>query len=196
MHHSMGMFSPPDANDYDNVRALNRTWLDLTGSLPSAERERLANAPLLLFSLHEQDVAWWEQALAAEQDLLEASEPAGADQRTLQSAALGFLWQLANRSPYGARVLCGASVAWCELLTRTPLVRLVDRVAWRADLVTDRFSGSGHGRLTADGASAKRQLRHCVHAVALQQMLIALRGESPQPLSAAACRIRVPHSKV
>ena len=57
-------------DDLDNVRALNRVWLELEGSaeLRSSTRrlERLAAAPFLLFSFCEHDDATWSRLLGEE----------------------------------------------------------------------------------------------------------------------------------
>ena len=110
-------------DDLANVRALNRAWLRLrpqdSKGLPrlSEKRlERLASAPFLLFSFREHDDQWWKSLLEGgpQQDLLEERPTNASDLIALQSAGLAFLWALARRNPYVARLVSGAPLSWCD----------------------------------------------------------------------------------
>ena len=111
-------FDGPELRDYRNVVALNTAYLKLIGServlargiagcqeplrqriigLHRNESERLAETPFLLFSFRERDDRYWDGILDENRDpgLFRSSGSEAVD--TLMSAALGFIWQLANR---------------------------------------------------------------------------------------------------
>ena len=102
-------------DDVINARALNRAWLKLAASGPERfaaldekRRKRLADAPFLLFTLRENDLQLWSTLLSdrPQRDLFAACPDAG--QRELQVACLAWLWELARRNPYVARIVAGA----------------------------------------------------------------------------------------
>ncbi len=132
-------YQPPVESDYDNVIELNRAYLAASGGLSRPQQKRLANAPFLLFSLRERQLDWWNRALAEQPDLLRDPGVAPEALRQVQCAALGFLWHLADRNAYAARIVSGASTAWCEKLTSVPLVTLIHRVGDRGDLLVSRI---------------------------------------------------------
>ena len=158
-------YQPPAPSDYDNVIELNRAFLAATGNLSRTQQKQLANAPFLLFSFREQQPEWWDRALAEQAELLRDPGIAPEPLRRVQTTALAFLWQLADRNPYAARIISGASVEWCERLTSMPLLTLVQRVGDRADLLVSRVEGDSgrdrpaqlvalHGLLTQSRADA------------------------------------------
>ena len=187
-------------DDVINVRALNRAWLRLaaTGTEPfaaldEARRRRLADAPFLLFTLRENEMRLWSALLSnpAQTDLF--SQPVGADQRELQAACLAYLWGLARRNPFAARVTSGAPLQWCEMVVSYPLIRLLRRTA-HADLVRPRFHSESpvHRRLLLRGGSALREARSAAQIAAMQAMLTAAELARVGRLPAAACRMQPP----
>lgn len=210
----------PEPSDLENVRALNRVFLDLVArdgsprailqNLPDGmgERlaglgpkraERLAGVPFMLFSLRERDDDYWELLLAPGDtpDLfLPAPEP-DAGTGKLAAAGLGFAWQLARRNAYALRLLSGASLHWCEEIAARPLVDLLSRAASRPDVIELRC---GHSvpfwaKLLDRGTSGRRDIRVAAHLTAWQQIL------TPEPArtgvwASAACRSRVPSLEV
>jgi len=167
-------YQGPTAEDLRNIRALNIAFLRTTNGdtldngittqpLTEMQIRRLGKAPFLLFSFRERDVEFWKRIIAgdSQQDLLEPIIAPGARLHELQVAGLGFLWQLARRNPYVARLACGASTQWCESIARLTLVDLLGRAAGRADLTLPRFEAEGHigYRLGKSGISARRKLQ-------------------------------------
>ena len=151
-------------DDVINVRALNRAWLKLTATGPGrfatledTRRQRLADAPFLLFTLRENDLRLWTTLLSdrPQRDLF--TECPDARQRELQVACLAWLWELARRNPYVARIVAGAPLPWCERVAACPLVQLL-RNAADADLVRPRFclDSATHRRLLLRGGSRRR----------------------------------------
>jgi len=210
----------PEPRDLDNVRALNRAFLDLLadgGSAPTALHgvpdelarrlarlgrhmaERLADVPFMLFSLRERDDDYWESLLGHGDtpDLFPPTPPPGQQSARLAAAGLSFAWQLAGRNAYALRLLSGASLHWCEEIAARPLVDLLSRAAHRSDLVELRCGQSEPfwAKLLDRGVSSRRDIRIAAHLTAWQQIL------TPEPASrrawaAAACRSRVPSLQV
>ena len=186
-------------DDLDNVRGLNAAWLrsGCGGAPPlsAAGVERLAATPFLLFTLHEDEQQRWEQLLAVprQRDLLRDRAVPADEKRSLQSAALAFLWELSRRNPYAARVVSDASSRWCRLITSVTLVQLLEYTADH-DLVAPRVDpGSAvQRRLLQSGGSRPRALREAVQFSAMQAMLTACRSAHHDNLRAAACRARAP----
>lgn len=191
-------YDPPDVDDYSNVNELNQAWLKATTDLRGPQRARLANAPFLLFSLREHDLEWWRDALAEapQGDWVQRTGTASESLRRVQSAALGFIWQLALRNPYAARLVSGAGVTWCETLTATPLITLIDRVADRDDLTTPRLERTSDAFFHADCTSVQSEVRRSSHLSALQSLLTTPVVNLDQPLRAAACHMPRPRLKV
>jgi hypothetical protein len=187
-------------DDVINVRALNRAWLKLAAggperfaALDEERRGRLADAPFLLFTLRENDLQLWSELLSdrPQRDLFAACPDAG--QRELQVACLAWLWELARRNPYVARIVAGAPLRWCDRVAAYPLVRLL-RNASDADLVRPRFrvDSATHRRLLLRGGSALRAARSAAQVAAMQAMLTAVEFTPLSQLPAAACRLRSP----
>lgn len=190
----------PGRDDYANVLALNTAFLEATSELKGPQRGRLAAAPFLLFTIRENDLDWWERALADswQGDLMAAPELSDLEIRGIQAAAIGFLWQLARRNPYAARVISGASIAWCEKLISFPLVTLLTRVGARGDLMTSRLDDQGDSahRLLGLGTSSRQKVRHSSQLIVLQSLLTRSGCEQYTRLPAAACRMAGPRRKV
>jgi len=191
-------------DDLENVAALNRSWLDLhvgAGAGPSrltpAKRDRLAGAPFLLFSYREQDEPLWQRLLSdgRQPDLLRA--PAQDASHELQATGLAFLWELARRNPYAARVVSIAPLHWCERIASSTLVRLMECAAGE-ELVEARLPASTpmQRRLFLRGAGARRDARKAAQIATLQSLLTV--GETARygRLPAAACRLSRPSRQV
>jgi hypothetical protein len=199
-------YEGPTQDDLDNVAALNGAWLDYLArdpermpQLSSAARERLAATPFLLFTFREQDEAWWQSLLdgSRQRDLL-AAQPAVTEQLlTLQSMGLAFLWQLSRRNPYVARIVSGASLAWCERIVEITLVEMLEPAA-RCQILAPRFKLDSHEfqRLLRRGASALRLTREAAQIAALQSLLTQADAVDYARLPAAACRVTVPSRKI
>ena len=192
-------------DDLANVTALNRAWLDLgnreagAARLPLARIDRLAAAPFLLFSFREHDEALWQRLLGADRqaDLLDGPVSDDPALGSLQAAGLAFLWELARRNPYVARVVTGATLAWCNALAAATLADLLGRVA-HALIIEARFSAHDARleRLLADGVSRDEAVRAATQLGVLHSLLTRNRDAGYEHLPAAACSLRLPHRKV
>lgn len=184
-------FQGPSANDYVNVRALNTAFLKTTSTLSGTQQERLAAAPLLLFSVHECDLQWWDRLLGGggQVDLMDDPDVAEPLRRQLQFAALSFLWHLSRRNPYAARVITGASVAWCERIAALPLVTLLHRAGARADLIRSRLEvpGTLGDHLLLGARSSRNRIRRSSQHTALQVLLTHKDAAQPAAMASAAC---------
>ena len=186
----------PRPDDYANVLALNTAYLKATSALKGPQRGRLAATPFLLFSLREADLTWWQAAMAetSQQDMLDGDELDDPNLIKIQTAALSFLWQLARRDAHAARLVSGATIAWCELVTATPLLILLDKAAARSDLLQCRLAASDDTakRLLAKGTSGSASLRRSSQLSALQTLLTHTSAEPYRRLPSAACNMSGP----
>jgi hypothetical protein len=195
MYQSDDYLAPTPA-DYLNVLALNTAFIKATTDLKGPQRGRLSVAPFLLFSLRENELEWWDLALANQRqgDLIASAQLQSSELRRIQTAALSFLWQLGGRNPYAARIICGAKTPWCDKLTDLPLVTLLERIGARDDLMISRLHGTEPivGRLLGDGTSSRRSIRRSSQLAALQSLLTRKGADEQSLLPAAACRLSVP----
>lgn len=193
-------------DDLLNVSALNRAWLEANreqaqagGRLTAAQLKRLAATPFLLFSFREQDKPWWESLLGEgqQQGLLDSRPPVSGAMLALQSAGLAFLWDLARRNPYVARVVSGASLHWCEQVAAATLVR-VQTCATSGRMIESRFDNGSplHRRLLRLGSSASSETRIFAQIAALQAILTGVDALPGQGVSAAACRMPKPATRI
>ena len=185
-------YSGPEQADFDNVQALNRQYLRLIGqgvSVPGAHPEierqllalgdaragRLAGAPFLLFSLRECEAEYWEAILdeTPNGDLFMQPVPERSGERQLVAAALGFLWELAKRNPYAARLVSGASLHWCEQVSEMTLCDLMALAGRRLDVPLLRRADDHKlwARLLREGTSHVRPVRRASQVGALQSLL-------------------------
>ena len=189
-------FQGPSANDYVNVRALNTAFLKTISTLNGNQQERLAAAPLLLFSVHEGDLPWWDRLLAGswQVDLMDDPDLADPLRRQLQFAALSFLWHLSRRNAYAARVITGASVAWCERIGALPLVTLLHRAGARADLIRSRLDVAGtlSDHLLLGARSRRNKVRRSSQYTALQVLLTSNDAARVTAMASAACDMAGP----
>jgi hypothetical protein len=214
-------FAGPDAADFANVRALNGAFLELARrrrltrarlngldeklatrlqGLTENQASRLAATPFLLFSFRERDARLWEQLLnaAGNRDLFAIASAPGDELVKLTAAGLGFVWQLAQRNPYAARVLAGASLHWCEQIAERTFLQLLSITSIRDDLLQLR-SGSDSDlwrKLLDAGVTREDRLRQCAHISALQAILTHDRVDIRQAWPAAARKIDRPGLRV
>jgi len=209
-------YSGPEPADYANVRSLNIAFLSILRSsvagvslrqhLPAELRSavveltdlqlrHLSDVRFLLMSIREDDAAVWRQLIAVETtgDLLQP-KPAGDALYRLLIAGLGFLWQLARRNPYAARLVSGAAPGWCERCADMTLIHLVENATHHRDLLRPRFAGQIDiwTKLLGAGISPETDVRAAAHLSALQYMLTAAPAGRDRDMRAAACRAPVP----
>lgn len=206
-------FLGPLPADYDNVRSLNFAFLkliqdkkigtrfleglrqDLRLRLQRLNRREigwLAATPFLLFSFRERDDSFWQRLLSDDgsRDLFAMPVKSTDDAGRLISAGLGFVWQLANRNPFAARILCGASTYWCEQITERTFFHVLAVAGQRPDLLILRARHDTElwRKLLDKGLSDKAEHRHTAQVSALQYVLT--RQSAPAAWSAAACASR------
>lgn len=209
-------YTGPDRADFANVHSLNRAYLDclrrarpgapmrqrlapefrpLLERLTDPQMRRLAAAPFLLFSLREGDDAFWMRLFGEQpnRDLFTASDQPDDDAGKIVAAALGFLWQLARQNPYAARIVCGATLNWCEQLAQCTLYRLLERASMEQELLQPRLCDNTEfwARLLSAGLSSEHAVRSAAHLAALQTTLTDRDPAGYRRLPAAACRIPV-----
>ena len=207
-------FSGPEAADFANVRALNHAFLlrlreprqgqDLRQRLPCAtatliegltnmQVERLASAPFLLLSLGESDEAGWcaPDAVQANLDLLGTVERRSDE---LLTTAVSFMWQLAGRNPYAARLVSGASIGWCERLAECTLLNALRAATDHEGLIQPRFAASESfwRKLLGPGLSSIAAVRRAAHVTCLQCLLTDNPAVPQKRIRAAACEKSVP----
>lgn len=214
-------FAGPSATDYENVTSLNRAFLALLRgdpgsrcclrgvpapiansliSLTEPQAARLAATPFLLMSFRERDDRYWDAIFPANpnRDLF-AMPPSTSDEfGRLISAGLGFVWQLAKQNPYAARLICGASLHWCEQLTERTFFRLLAAAGMRSDVLVLR-SGTDTEvwtKLLQSGTSRETEVRRAAHISALQSMLTQASKRSGTKWAAAACAVQSPSLRV
>lgn len=212
-------FDGPQPVDYRNVRRLNRAYLDLLrrngearislrtatdavirrlSGLSRRQAERLSGTPFLLLSFRERDDRLWDQVLADEygRDLL--ARPLGSDLERLTSAGLGFVWQLARQNPYTLRLICGASLHWCERIAERTFFGLLAAAAPHDDLVELRRGDNSDLwlKLLGDGTSRDDEVRTAAHMSALQMVLTRPASGASRRWPLAACRTRTPGLQV
>lgn len=208
-------YEGPDTTDLANVEALNAAYLDWLGSprgrtsrsVPARLRERiaglesrrlqhLARTPFLLMSFREHEEFRWRGLFGDRRsaDLLSALELADDTLARLRSAGLAFLWQLARRNGYAARLVTGAGLAWCECLAETALVDILERAAAENELLVPRMGDNEQlwSKLLAGGVSTRREVRKAARVSALQIVLTTSVPFSSARLPAAACRLPGP----
>ena len=209
-------YSGPQPVDLQEISALNRAFVRLLGqagetasllagmpedlagrivALTPEERDAVAAVPFLLFSLRERDDEYWEQLCAevSTYDLLADATAVSPERARLVSAALGFLWQMARRNPYTLRLICGASLHWCEQLAEQPLMAVIQRAASRDDILELRAHDNYRlwDRLMS-AVGTDEAVRSAVQLSALQSLLIQPEPARDSRWKSAACRSSVP----
>ncbi len=203
-------YKGPADHDLNNVFALNASLLGVLGCghdwiqappalaaklarLGNDERERIARTPLLLLSVGEQDLTRWAPVFEARRrrDLVDAMHEPPPRVAELASATLGFLWQLARRDTYAARVLSGASIEWCERLAGSLLLDVLAFGAREPGLLALRLGTQATfwNKLLAAGTSPERDVRLASRVCALQTAMTGFSVASRRPQRAAACSL-------
>lgn len=210
-------FQGPSAADYANVTSLNRAFLALLhrggaarrcldelrqplaeklAGLSEGQADRLAATPFLLMSFRERDDRFWERAVASEPagDLFAVPPAASGDLGGLTSAGLGFAWQLSKQNAYAARLICGASLHWCEQLTELTFMHLMSIAGRGDDVLTLRCAGDAElwAKLLGSGTSREQQVCRAAHISALQSVLTRAALPAERRWRAAACAARRP----
>jgi hypothetical protein len=214
-------FEGPSAVDYENVQSLNRAFLALLkrdpvcrrclGALPSRQAgrllglsdhqaARLGRTPFLLFSLRERDDRFWEPVFAdpGSRDLF-AVPPSNSDELgRLIAAGLGFVWQLAKHNPYAARLICGASMHWCEQLTERTFLHVMALAGMQQDILTLRGAADVAlwDQLLGSGVSREKAVRRAAHISALQRVLTSAAQPAGSRWATAARATRPPLLRV
>jgi hypothetical protein len=212
-------FNGPEAADLSDVRSLNVAFLELLSSgdgeqlrrtLPASLRtavaklthrqiERLAAVPFLLLSLSESDDAYWGRVSADSpvRDLFAPSHHVISPLGQIATAALGFLWQLARKNPYAARLVSGASLNWCEQLAASTLLLVMQRAAEDQRVVVPRMAANRAfwHRLLSAGLSSEAEVRRAAHLSALQTMLTPVPATNRR-FQSAACYSSVPAMEI
>ena len=206
-------FEGPARVDYRNVIALNRAYLSLLQvdshtrqslyrlappmlrritSLTRHQVERLSATPFLLLSFREQDDRLWDQILADDRgsDLFTKTDADDLDR--LRAAGLSFVWQLARQNPYTVRLICGASLHWCERISERTVFGLLAAAAPYNDLLELRRADDSElwSKLLDSGICRETDIRSAAHISALQSVLTRPADQAPRPWAVAACESR------
>lgn len=211
-------FQGPLPADYENVRSLNRAFLQLLQGengrryfegcsqefsqrlrgLKPTEVEKLSATPFLLFSFREREDEFWQSLLADDMncDLFAVPLRTADDSGRLIYAGLGFVWQLASRNPFAARLLFEASTHWCEQITERTFLDLLLIAGQRSDLlcIRARHDGELWRKLLDTGLRQEKEIRFAAQISALQYLLTCQPG--PVAWQAAACSSRNPSLRV
>jgi hypothetical protein len=213
-------FRGPEAADFANVKALNRAFLrllrdtaagrrmrqqlaapiqELIRGLTDLQINRLSAAPFLLLSLRERDDRYWNVLISDEANAdLFVTTPDDVDTSQLDTAGVAFLWQLARRNPYAARLVSGGTLVWCEQLANCTLLRLLQRTSNCLDLLQPRLPNKVDfwKKLLGPGLSSEQNVCAAAHMAALQTILTDDPAPQYRPLRAAACNSIVPSRQV
>ena len=214
-------FQGPVAGDLANVHALNLAFLDVLrkddedpvrtrpetealvaklAALGTQQSGRLAQCPFLLFALAESEDWRWDSLFNSEErrDMIDRLERPSEVSARLTAATLGFLWELARRNPYAARLVSGASLNWCEQLSDASPVRLFQFAASETGLISPRLVNRAEfwAKLLDAGSSREKHIRHAAQLCALQTALTHQKSERYGQLPAAACSMPAPAMRV
>jgi len=214
-------YEGPQLNDMDNVRALNETFLALLRRSPHAQAHlhglqedlarrlisltpgqaaRLAEAPFLLFSFRERDERFWHTVFEMDpnQDLFSIPSARQEDVSRLIAAGLGFIWQLARQNPYVLRLLCGATVHWCEQIGEHTLIQILNFATENHQSLVLRLASSSNiwQKLLYSGVHPLHEVRRAAHMSVLQTVLTEVDTSRPVEWVTAACRSMAPSLKV
>lgn len=213
-------FSGPEVADLAEVRALNVAFLTYlsgadggrlrsefsdslrgaVGGLSDRNVQRLSTVPFLLMACKERDDRYWEPVANdhAVHDLF-APPPVEADPISqIACATMGFLWQLSRRNSYAARMVCGATVGWCEQLAARSLFEVLQRTVIDLTVLTPRLAGDQMfwQRLLSAGLSSNTETRRAAHLSALQTVLKPTDADQVRRFKSAACQTSVPALRV
>ncbi len=214
-------YEGPSAVDYENVFSLNGAFLALLRREPAARRcmfdmpealasrlvalnahqsDRLARTPFLLFSLRERDDHFWSAVFdaPANRDLFSVPPSSTDELGRLIAAGLGFVWQLAKHNSYAARLICGASLHWCEQLTERTFLHVLALAGMQQDVLVVRAAADTElwSKLLDCGISRENEVRHAAHISALQCVLTSAAVPTSTRWATAACAVRTPALRV
>lgn len=214
-------YDSPQMTDMDNVQALNEAFLTLLRrsstarqclsglredlarrliSLSPRQAKRLAEVPFLLFSFRERDERLWSNIfdLDPNEDLFVSARPAHDEASSLIAAGLGFIWQLARQNPYALRLLCGASVHWCEQISDNTLIQILGFASGHQELLVARLEKHSDiwRKLLDSGIHHRVDVRRAAHMSVLQTVLTQPDHSSREVWATAACRTALPLLKV
>jgi hypothetical protein len=202
-------YTGPTQSDYVNIQALNREFLKLLQVHPirfglkaihqrrlavlgRKQLEQLAATPFLLFTIQENDELTWRAICRADPntDLFENGATNDAGISNLLATSVGYLWQLAQQNPYSVRLICGASPAWCEMITAVTYFELLTLTRYRDDLLVLRQAQNVDiwSKLLAEGVRAEQHVRSAAHIAALQTLLTGYPGAAAAAWPVAACK--------
>ncbi len=205
-------FQGPEAADLANVYSLNYAYLDelrrhdaaVSGTVPGllnvaaelatlsrAKAALLAQCPFLLFALPDAADSRWTRLFSDDEqvDLFEGRARSPDSVARLVTATLGFLWELARRNPYAARLVSGASLDWCERLADSSPMRVFRFAAHEPNLLSPRLAlrTALWTKLLGSGTSDDQEIRRAAQLCALQTVLTRQPTERYHRLPAAAC---------
>lgn len=213
-------FSGPERSDLKDVRSINLAFLSFLRSaageplrnclpqklqpalqaLSSRQTERLALVPFLLMSMGEFDEGCWLQSPRGRpiRDLFTPARDDADPLSRIATAAAGFLWQLARKNPYAARVVSGATLAWCEQLAEQTLLHVFECAVDDQRMLTPRLADNSvfWHRLLGAGVSTEFEIRRAAHLSALQSVLTHAATATPRRLQTAACYSSVPSKQL
>lgn len=209
-------FSGPERSDLNDVESINLAFLSFLRSaageplrsclpqklqpalqaLSRRQVECLAKIPFLLMSMGESDDAGWPQASRGRpiRDLFTPARDETDPLAQIATAAAGFLWQLARKNPYAARVVSGATLAWCEQLAEQTLLRVFECAVDDHRMLVPRMADDTvfWHRLLGAGVSTEFEIRRAAHLSALQTVLTHAAAAPRRRLQTAACYSSVP----
>lgn len=187
-----------EAADSVTAQTVALSFRPLLAELTELHIEHLAEAPFLLFSLRETDARYWSNVFgdARTGDLF--AGPSNAAASRIVTASLAYLWQLADRNPYAARLVSGATLTWCEQLAQSTLYKLLCRAQCEPSMLEPRLADNTAfwHRLLSTGLHSDRHLRRAAHISALQIMLTGSAGGAYRQLPAAACQLPSRHRQL
>ena len=115
------------------------------------------------------------------------------------AAALGFVWQLARQNPYALRLICGATLYWCERIGELTFYRLLSAVRQTDEIPVLRSAAHPTlwRKLLTAGVSSRDDIRCAAQLCALQTVLTdPLECPRKERLALAASRSRAPELQV
>lgn len=209
-------YSGPECSDLNDVQSINLAFLTFLGradgerlrsllppalqpaltALSTPQLERLAAVPFLLLSLNEANDEFWRSAPRGKpiRDLFTPAQDVANPLCRIATAAVGFLWQLARRNPYAARITCGASLGWCEQLAAQTLMQVLEVAADDCHMLMPRCADDNifWHRLLGAGVSSEASIRRAAHMSALQTVLLPVTAGPARRFRSAACYSSVP----
>lgn len=208
-------FEGPANIDFQNVRALNRAYLSLLTtnlqarqclkrlapplskrltSLNRPEADRLAAIPFLLLSFRERDDRLWARIFSDDPGRDLFASAVDDEFERVRAAGLGFVWQLARQNPYTLRLICGASLHWCEQIAERTMFGLLAAAAPHADLIELRRANDNElwHKLLQQGICRESSVRTAAHLSALQTVLTRPTETVARPWAIAACKSSEP----